>query len=243
MPATASPTPHVPDAPAGPNLAADRLHLGCGLNAPAAWLNVDGSMQATFARKPRLKNLLVALRVYPRSQAAIAWPTNILRLDLRRPLPFPADRFEAVYSSHTFEHLHRQEALTLARECCRVLRPGGVCRVVVPDLGAIIERYLQRQAPGEGTSGAGDRLMEELLVHPAAPAPGALGTYHRLLGFHQHKWMYDARSLSGLLREAGFADVSARPCLAGDLPGLAAIEDPRRVENGAGVAVEGRKTS
>ena len=232
---------HAADTAAGPNLAADRLHLGCGLNAPADWLNVDGSMQAVFARKPRLKNALVTLRIYPRAQAAIEWPANILRLDLRRPLPFPDGRYRAVYSSHTFEHLHRQEALALARECCRVLVPGGVCRVVVPDLGAIIERYRQRHAGADAPDGAGDQLMEEMLVHPPAPAPGALGLYHRLLGFHQHKWMYDARSMSGLLREAGFAEVTPRPCLEGNLPGLAEIEDPRRVENGAGVAVEGRK--
>lgn len=227
---------------AGPNLASGRLHLGCGLNAPADWLNVDGSRQAAFARWPRLKGLLVALRIYPRSQASIVWPTNILRLDLRRPLPFAAGRFEAVYSSHTFEHLHRQEALALARECGRVLRPGGVCRVVVPDLGAIVSRYLQRRADGSPDN-AGDQLMEEMLVHPASPARGALGTYHRLLGFHQHKWMYDARSLAALLREAGFADVAAHSCREGALPGLWEIEDPGRVENGAGVAVEGRKSA
>lgn len=220
-----------------PNLSADRLHLGCGLNAPASWLNVDGSFQAVFARRPRLKSLLVALRIYPRSQAAIEWPANILRLDLRRPLPFADGRFSAVYSSHTFEHLHRQEALALARECHRVLKSGGVCRLVVPDLGAVVQRYLQRG----GTPDAGDRLMEEMLVHPTAPAPGLLGLYHRLLGFHQHKWMYDAGSLGELMREAGFGDVASCASLQGTMPHLAEIEDPSRVENGAGVAVEGFK--
>ncbi len=220
-----------------PNLAADGLHLGCGLNAPASWLNVDGSFQAVFARRPRLKKLLVALRIYPRSQAAIEWPANILRLDLRRPLPFADGRFVAVYSSHTFEHLHRQEALALARECHRVLRPGGVCRLVVPDLGAVIQRYLQRG----GAPDAGERLMEEMLVHPTVPAPGLLGLYHRLLGFHQHKWMYDASSLRGLMREAGFDEVVACASRQGSMLHLAEIEEPSRVEDGAGVAVEGFK--
>ena len=226
---------------ARPNLASDRLHLGCGLSAPADWLNVDGSLQAVFARKPRLKNFLVRLRIYSRSQAAIAWPTNILRLDLRRPLPFAEGQFSAVYSSHTFEHLHRQEALALARECRRVLRPGGICRLVVPDLAAMIQRYLQGASVSTSGGNAGDRLMEEMLVHPSSRAPGTLGLYHRLLGFHQHKWMYDAGSLTALLREAGFEEVSACQCLQGRLPGLAEIEDRSRVENGAGVAAEGCK--
>jgi SAM-dependent methyltransferase len=232
----------MPNLPAAnrPNLSADRLHLGCGLTAPADWLNVDGSFQAVFARRPRLKNLLVALGIYPRSQAAIAWPTNILRLDLRQPLPFENERFGAIYCSHTFEHLYRQDALALARECLRVLRPGGVCRIVVPDLAAAVERYLQRhETPGDGLSG--DLFMDELLVHPRAPVAGMLGLYHRLLGFHQHKWMYDARSLSSLLAEAGFSEPVPCDSMRGELPGLADIEDPGRIENGAGVAVEGHK--
>ena len=243
MPAASNFKPALADAARRPNSSSDFLHLGCGLNAPVDWLNVDGSLQAVFARKPGWKNLLVSLRIYPRSQAAIAWPANILRLDLRRALPFAAQRFSAVYSSHTFEHLHRQEALALARECHRVLKPGGICRVIVPDLAAIIQRYLQRGSSPETPDNAGDRLMEELLVHPAAPAPGMLGLYHRLLGFHQHKWMYDARSLANLLGEAGFDDVAACQCLQGRLPRLAEVEDPLRVENGAGIAVEGRKAS
>ena len=58
-----------------PNLTSDCLHLGCGLTAPNDWLNVDGSLQVVFARRPRLKRALVRLGVYPRSQAAIPWPT------------------------------------------------------------------------------------------------------------------------------------------------------------------------
>ncbi len=111
----------------------------------------------------------------------------------------------------------------------------------MPDLAAIVGRYLaRRDAPGADGNG-GDHLMEEMLVHPAAPRTGALGTYHRLLGFHQHKWMYDAGSMSALLREAGFGDVTPRPSMEGAMPFLAEVESASRVENGAGVAVEGRK--
>jgi len=85
-----------------PNLTSNRLHLGCGLTAPDDWLNVDGSLQVLFAQRPKLKQALVSVGLYPRSQAAIPLPTNILRLDLRKRLPFPDECFVAVYSSHTF---------------------------------------------------------------------------------------------------------------------------------------------
>lgn len=226
--------------PLRPNLEAERLHLGCGLTAPADWLNVDGSAQIWFAQHPNIKRLLVAARIYPASQAAIPWPANVLRLDLRKPMPFPAGRFTAVYSSHTVEHLYRAQAGQLVRECFRVLQPGGVCRLVLPDLQAAVRRYLARL---EGSAGgeAGDQFMEELLMHPASPPRGPLGWYHRVLAFHQHKWMYDAASLRQMFTEAGFVEVTNPGCCQGRLPGVERIENPSRVEAGAGVVVEGLK--
>lgn len=224
-----------------PNLTSNCLHLGCGLTAPDDWLNVDGSLQVVFAQRPSLKRALVRLGVYPRSQAAISWPTNVLRLDLRKQLPFPEQRFGAVYSSHTFEHLFQDEALALARECYRVLRSGGVCRIVVPDLAAAIQKYLKESSQCIEADSAADKSIDELLVHPRAPKAGLLGLYHRILGYHQHKWMYDANSLKKLLIDAGFSDVTNPSCHQGRLPGLLQIENPSRVEGGSGVIAEGIK--
>ncbi len=224
-----------------PNLASDCLHLGCGLTTPNDWLNVDGSLQVMFAQRPRLKRALVKLGVYPPSQAAIPWSTSVLRLDLRKQLPFPDGRFVGVYSSHTLEHLFRDEALGLARECYRVLKSGGVCRIVVPDLATAIQRYLKQSSQGVDPDSAADQFMDELLVHPRAPKSGLLGLYHHILGYHQHKWMYDANSLKQLLIAAGFSDVTNPPCQQGRLPRLLQIEAPIRVEAGLGVIAEGIK--
>lgn len=224
-----------------PNIGSQLLHLGCGLEAPSAWLNVDGSFQASFARKPHLKRFLVSLGIYPRAQAAIAWPTNVMRLDLRKPLPFASGRFQAIYSSHTFEHLYRDKAVALSRECFRVLQPGGFCRIVVPDLAAAVERYQMRLGDPAAVSSAADQFLDELMLQPRAPAGGLLGSYHRFMNVHQHKWMYDRQSLCSLLEGAGFTNLMVYTSVKGDLPGLREIEKPSRIENGAGIAVEGRK--
>jgi len=222
-----------------PNLISDRLHLGCGLTAPEDWLNVDGSLQVLFAQRPRLKQALVSIGLYPRSQAAIPWPTNVLRLDLRKRLPFPNEHFVAIYSSHTFEHLFRDEALVLAKECYRVLRAGGVCRIVMLDLADAVQKYLQKSSQRNGADCAADQFMDELGVHSRARKSGLLGLYHSSLGYHQHKWRYDANSLKQLLSDAGFSDVTNPPCHQGRLPGLREIEAPGRVLEGAGVVAEG----
>src|SRR5256885_206946 len=152
------------------------LNLGCGLNAPAGWLNADGSWQVVLARHSWLKELLVALHLLPRKQADIPWSRDVLRLNFNRPFPFASDSFQAVYSSHTLEHLYHENALAFLKECYRILQHGGTCRVVVPDLRSIVSRY--EKAKSATDPEAATRLMEELLVHGKQPKPGVLGLYY-----------------------------------------------------------------
>ena len=155
----------------GPKL----LHLGCGLTAPQGWTNVDGSLNAWLAQRPRLKAFGVALRVVPRDKAAVPWPTNILIADLRKRLPFPDGSFDAVYSSHTIEHLHRDGALKLLREAWRVLRPGGRCRTLVPDLKKIVDDYVAGRAAAYSAHGPPHSPMDSVASDDArrqtAPGP------------------------------------------------------------------------
>lgn len=68
---------------------------------------------------------------------------GVIRHDLRRGLPFPDASFDAAYGSHVLEHLQPEAAARLLRECHRVLKPGGIARIVVPDLEAIARLYLE----------------------------------------------------------------------------------------------------
>ena len=63
-------------------------------------------------------------------------------IDVTRGLPFPDGSFTAAYVNHILEHLSADSAASLARELHRVIRPGGVVRVVVPDLEAEARWYL-----------------------------------------------------------------------------------------------------
>jgi SAM-dependent methyltransferase len=91
------------------------LNLGCGGRFHPAWVNVD--------LRPQHPS------VHPHDVAA--------------PLPFPDQSFDAVYHAHLLEHLPRAGAAPFLRECFRVIKPGGVVRVVVPDLEKIAELYLR----------------------------------------------------------------------------------------------------
>jgi len=101
------------------------LNLGCGSAYRATWTNVDMKAKG-----------------------------DVQACDLRYPLPVASGTFDAVYSSHVLEHLTEEDGLRLAREMFRILKPGGVCRIVVPDLEGICRLYLEKltQADAEPTS-------------------------------------------------------------------------------------------
>lgn len=63
------------------------------------------------------------------------------KLDARKGLPYPDSTVDGVYSEHFFEHLTQAEGLGFLRECRRVLKPGGVVRIAMPDLDELVRRY------------------------------------------------------------------------------------------------------
>ena len=57
-------------------------------------------------------------------------------------IPAPSQSVDVVYHSHLLEHLQQEEGEDLIQECFRVLKPGGILRIVVPDLERICRDYL-----------------------------------------------------------------------------------------------------
>jgi len=104
------------------------LNIGCGATFHPDWVNID---------------------------AAPASP-DVIAHDLASGLPFPDRHFQAVYASHVLEHFDPEGGMRLLRDCHRVLQPGGIARIVVPDLEPIARTYLQSLE----AAASGDRQAE-----------------------------------------------------------------------------------
>lgn len=62
-------------------------------------------------------------------------------LDAKSVFPFDDDSIRWIYSSHFFEHVDDDTADNLFAESYRILKPGGILRIVVPDFGLFIQKY------------------------------------------------------------------------------------------------------
>ncbi len=116
-----------------------RLHLGCGKRSHPSWINAD----------------LLPVDI------------GVHRIDVTKPLPFKAASMETVYHAHLLEHLAPTAGRRFIEDCYRVLRPGGVLRVTVPDLEQIAREYLSclesAERDEEGAEARYDWIVLELL--------------------------------------------------------------------------------
>jgi SAM-dependent methyltransferase len=203
-----------------------KIDLGCGPHPPEGWTGVDNAVGARLAKIPLFPWLNSRLHLF-RSD----WDPRIRLHDLRRPLPWGDDSVDVIYSSHTLEHLSRDEGRAFLGECHRVLRHGGPIRLVVPDVRVIIEDYLG------GRLGA-DELLDSLGVFSESRG----GWLKRRLSprmQYLHRCMYDHPTLQAAMAQAGFEATMRRP-LESDIEDIQVVESESR--SARAVIMEGRKT-
>jgi len=178
-----------------------RINVGCGQTPTEGWRNFDNSLSLRLAKIPFLPELLHKAGILERLQYQFIHFARTHRIeygDVTRGLPIAAGSVEVLYSSHMLEHLDPAEATLFLKEARRVLRPGGIIRLAVPDLRQQAQEYL---ASGDANAFLAGTYLAE-------PRPRTIGQRLRILfvGTRHHQWMYDGASLRGLLQANGFVE-------------------------------------
>jgi ubiquinone/menaquinone biosynthesis C-methylase UbiE len=151
------------------------------------WQNTDVTPHIFVARIPgaarmlRALNLMTSERYEQHRRGVFA---GVRYLNAAKRFPYRTGSFDNVFSCHMLEHLYRTDAERCVREVYRVLKSGGVFRVVVPDLDLVVRRYDERNP---------EALLQKIYEN----------TQKR--DKNRHHWMYTASSLRDLLLRVGFA--------------------------------------
>ncbi|HUS21497.1 MAG TPA: methyltransferase domain-containing protein [Aeromicrobium sp.] len=154
--------------------------------------------------------------------------------DLRKGIPMPDASVDAVYHSHVFEHIDRDAVDGFLDEVCRVLKPGGIHRIVVPDLEGLVRNYLaDLDACVAGTADPDDHdrrvhaFVEQMVRREASgtsrQSPVRRRMENAFLGDARqrgetHQWMWDRVNISSVLAAAGFGEIAIVDHLTSRIP-------------------------
>lgn len=208
------------DAPSSPGEL--RLHLGSGPHAEPGWVNVDKSWSARISRNRPLAEALYRIGVLDEQQRHARWPDEVIQRDLAKSLEWDTRSVAAIYSSHMLEHFERREADRFLGECLRVLRPGGVIRIALPNLKAAAHRYIAAAEAGEAD--AADHFINFLYLRPDFSSTSWLRRAAIRVLHRPHYWMYDDLSACALLLRVGFTDATPRTFREGSCSDLETLE-------------------
>jgi len=142
-----------------------KLHFGSGLRIFPGWINVDG---------------------YPH-------PGIDAQIDLRYRLPLSTGSCCYIFSEHILEHFNLEDGKTICDEFYRLLKVGGVVRIIVPDAEKFWSAYQVKDLEWfQSMNNFGNTALE-----------GVNSIYYN----HFHKCMYDFDLLHSILSEAGFIKI------------------------------------
>lgn len=161
-----------------------KLNLGCGFHPFKGWMNLDvvnceGVEHCDLSHK----NCLWAF--------------------------YDGPKVDFIFSEHFLEHIKHDQAVTLMKDCHRVLKPGGVIRVSTPDLWKLVDAYTHERLDIWG--GAWQPKTKAQMLNEGMRDWG-------------HKYMYDLPELTGLLHDAGFRKVTPVKWLESEYPELRKLE-------------------
>jgi predicted SAM-dependent methyltransferase len=117
-----------------------RLHWGCGDSAQPGWINSDVKLGRDIE----------------------------ISADIRDGLPLDDDSLDYAVSVHALQEIPLDEVVPVLRELRRILAPGGVLRLVLPDLLKGVRAYERGDrdcffVPDEDAQSLGAKLVVQLI--------------------------------------------------------------------------------
>lgn len=159
-----------------------KLQVGSGANPFGGWLNTD---------------------FFPKS-------TRIVHLDARENFPFLDQSFHYIFLEHMIEHLHYQEAASMLKECCRVLKPRAKIRISTPDLQIYLDLFTKRD--DERQKQYLKWIQGNWLQRSQIYSEERSFILNLVMRGWGHQFIYDFNTLVEILEQSGFRNVRRYSC-------------------------------
>jgi SAM-dependent methyltransferase len=210
-----------------------RVNIGCGQTPTRGWRNFDNSLSLRLSKVPVLPDLLRKLGLLEDSQyqfIRFARQNDIEYGDATKGLAIQDASVDVIYSSHKLEHLDRNEAARFLNVAFRLLRPGGIIRIAVPDI--------KKQVAQCNEAGDAEAFIEATRLCVSRPRSPAQRLHLLWVGNRHHQWMYDGRSLRSLLEKHGFVRAEVTPAGQTKIDGYEPLDLQERVSESVYVEAE-----
>jgi hypothetical protein len=127
---------------------------------------------------------------------ASRWVPHVELVARTHRIPLPSKSVSRLLAVHVLEHVHPRNVQTTLIEWFRVMRPGGIVEIHVPDVIGLTETYATASVQSKWTLSS---AIYGCYVSPKITDPTKIPTRA------DHQAMYDICMLEHLLTSAGFA--------------------------------------
>lgn len=153
-------------------------------------------------------------------------------LDCTVPWPVADGAVQYVFSDNVIEHLPLDAGRAMLEQSYRAMQPGGVIRIVTPDLRKHVELYLAGADSLDGEVPDSYRALGLTVEHPIDLVRIPIASFG-----HHEGYLYDFETLEAELKRAGFHSVIECQMGVSEWPELRGM-DIRVTAAGAQIVVE-----
>ena len=175
------------------------IQYGSGTEAVPGWLSFDASPTLRLQRLPIIGKLISG-------RLNCVFDDDIKYGDIVKGLPLPDQSVDVVFCSHVLEHLALEDFYIALKNTKKILKSGGIFRVIVPDLLLDVKDYLKAYSSKDG-GGASIEFLKKSGIGMMSRSKTFKEFLIEYLGNSSHRWAWDEKSLSRTLHETGFIDI------------------------------------
>lgn len=137
------------------------------------------------------------------------WENYDRDMDITKPLPIADGCVDIAYAEMALEHVSPREAWSFLDECYRILKPGGLIRIVIPDFSLTWKLKDPDYARVNGGVTGATTWKEHA---------------RSIIFCHGHAGLWNSALLKDVLEAIGFSDVRVHRAGESDRPELCNLE-------------------